>query len=145
MEDQRLGASATDPLHQTGAADQVSGDLGDRSLSHFPGHDFAAPDIDCQVEEEPDAPHAGGQVGEDPDPDLIGPGSPQARNRTRFLWRSCSSSTMRLPMGVEHAVEAALRTDVEAPIRQDGNDLPRRQRRELGLIAAAGSADDPRP
>jgi hypothetical protein len=38
-------------------------------------------------------------------------------------------------MGMEHPVEAALRTDVETPIRQDRHDLSRRQRRELRLVA----------
>jgi hypothetical protein len=38
-------------------------------------------------------------------------------------------------MGMQHAVEAALRTDVEAPIGKDRHDLARRQRRELGFVA----------
>ena len=38
-------------------------------------------------------------------------------------------------MGVQHPVEAALRTDIEAPVGQNGHDLPRWQRRELRLVA----------
>jgi hypothetical protein len=38
-------------------------------------------------------------------------------------------------MGMEHAVEAPLRTDIEALIGQDRYNLPRRQRRKLRLVA----------
>jgi hypothetical protein len=38
-------------------------------------------------------------------------------------------------MGMEHAVEAPLRTDIEALIGQDRHNLPRRQRRKLRLVA----------
>jgi hypothetical protein len=44
-----------DPLPQAGPADEVSGDLGLLSLGHVPGHHLAAPDIDHQIEVEPDA------------------------------------------------------------------------------------------
>jgi hypothetical protein len=42
---------------------------------------------------------------------------------------------VNLPVGVEHPVEAALGTDVKAPIRQHRHDLPRRERCEFRLIA----------
>jgi hypothetical protein len=42
---------------------------------------------------------------------------------------------MGLAMGMEHAVEAALRADVQPAIGQDRHDLARRQRRELGFVA----------
>jgi hypothetical protein len=42
---------------------------------------------------------------------------------------------MGLTMVMEHPVEAALRADVEAPIGQDRNDLPRRQGGEFRLVA----------
>jgi len=42
---------------------------------------------------------------------------------------------MGLAMGMEHAVEAALRADLDAPIGQGRQDLPGRQRRELRLVA----------
>jgi hypothetical protein len=45
-------------------------------------------------------------------------------------------------MGMEHPVEAPLRTDIEALIRQDRHDLPRGQRREFGLVAGE---QDPLP
>ena len=41
---------------------------------------------------------------------------------------------MNLPVGVEHPVEAALGTDIKAPIRQHRHDLSWRQRREFGLV-----------
>ncbi len=42
---------------------------------------------------------------------------------------------MGLPMGMENAVKAALRADIDAPIRQDRHDLPRWQRGEFRLVA----------
>ncbi len=42
---------------------------------------------------------------------------------------------MGLAMVVQYAVEAALGTDIQASISQDRHDLPRRQRREFGLVA----------
>jgi hypothetical protein len=49
---------------------------------------------------------------------------------------------MGLAMGMEHPVEAALRPDIQAPIGKDRHDLPRRQRRKLGLVAGE---QDPLP
>jgi hypothetical protein len=42
---------------------------------------------------------------------------------------------MRLAMVMEHAVEAALRADIQTPISKDRHDLSRRQRCKLGLVA----------
>lgn len=44
--DQRLGPALADPLPQTGAADEISGDLGLFPLGHVPGQHLAAPDVD---------------------------------------------------------------------------------------------------
>ena len=49
---------------------------------------------------------------------------------------------MGLSMGVQHPVEAALRADVAAPIRQDWHDLPRGQSSKFRLIAGE---QDPLP
>lgn len=42
---------------------------------------------------------------------------------------------MGLSMGVQHPVKAALRTDIQAPVRQDRHDLSWRQRGEFRLVA----------
>jgi hypothetical protein len=42
---------------------------------------------------------------------------------------------VKLPVGMEHPVEAALGTDVQPPIRQNRNDLSWRHRREFRLVA----------
>ena len=42
---------------------------------------------------------------------------------------------MGLAVGVQHPVEAALRTDIQAPVRQHRHDLPGRKRREFRLVA----------
>jgi hypothetical protein len=47
---------------------------------------------------------------------------------------------MGLAMGMEHAVEAAFRPDIQAPIGKDRHDLARRQCRELRLVAGEQDA-----
>jgi hypothetical protein len=42
---------------------------------------------------------------------------------------------MGLAMGMQHAIEAALRTDIQAAIGKDRHDLSRRHGRELRLVA----------
>jgi hypothetical protein len=65
MEDQRLEPTFADPLPQTSAANEISGDLRLFPLGHIPSHHFAAPDVDHQIEEQPDTTDAGGQVSGD--------------------------------------------------------------------------------
>ena len=135
MEDQRLGPALADPLSQAGPADQIRGDLGVFPIRHVPGHHLAAPDVDHQIEVQPDATDASGQVGDVPAPELIGPSGLQARHGAGFLGRPGTATAMDLAMGMEHPVEAALRADVDAAIGKDRHDLARRQRRELRLVA----------
>lgn len=45
------------------------------------------------------------------------------------------TAAVDLPMGVQHPIKAAFRTDIQPAIGQNGHDLSRRQRREFGLIA----------
>jgi hypothetical protein len=131
MEDQGLRAPPVDPLTQAGLAHEVGGDLGVFPLSHLPGHDFAAPNVDHQVEVEPVAPDAGGQLGDVPAPELIRPVSPQPRNGTRLLRKASSAAAMVLPMGRQ------------ALIGKDRNDLPRRQGGEF-LYGDPGRPHHPR-
>ena len=53
---------------------------------------------------------------------------------TWLLWCPGPSATVNLPMGVEHPVKAAFRTDIKPAIGQDRHDLSWRQRREFGLV-----------
>jgi hypothetical protein len=108
VQDQPALALLADALPDAGPADQIRGQLGILALVDVPGDDLAAPDVDHQVEVEPYAPHAGGQVGDVPAPELIGPISTPPGHRTRLLWRSGPSAVLYLLVGVEHAVEAAL-------------------------------------
>lgn len=50
-------------------------------------------------------------------------------------WSPGAATAVRVAMGVQHAVEAALGTDAEPPMGKNRHDLARRQRRELGFIA----------
>jgi len=63
MEVQKLGPAFGDPHAQAGSADEISSDLGLFPFGDIPGHDLAAPDIDLQIEVEPDATNAGREVG----------------------------------------------------------------------------------
>ena len=98
MEDQRLLASFTGPLTQA-----------------RPVH---------QIEVNPDSADRGGEIGDVPAPHLIRACRTQSRYWARLLWWPCPTAAMGLSIGVQHPVEAALRIDIQAPIRQDRHDLP---------------------
>jgi hypothetical protein len=51
------------------------------------------------------------------------------------LWWPGTTAPVDLAVVVEHAVEAALGTDVQTPVRQDGHDLAGWKRREFRLVA----------
>ena len=86
MEDQRrllalVAAKAAGPavaLLESGSLRQIRRDLSRLHLGHIPGHHFAAPDVDHQVEVQPHATHTCGQVGDVPAPYLIRPPWPRA-------------------------------------------------------------------
>ena len=108
MEDQRLAAALPDPLPQTSAADENSGDLRLLPIGHILSHHFSVPDVDHQIEVQPDTTDAGGQVGDVPTPHLIGAPGLQPRHRTGLLGRTGPATTMHLAVGMEHPVEAPL-------------------------------------
>ena len=108
MEVQWLVAAFADPLPQTSAADEISGDLGLFPIGPIPGHHFAAPDVDHQIKVEPDTTNTRGQEGDVSTPNLIGSPGLQPRHRTGLLGRTGPATTMHLAVGMEHPVEAAL-------------------------------------
>ena len=71
MEDQRLLPALADPLSQASPAYQIRCNGWIFSLSNIPGHDLAAPDVDHQVEIQPDPAHGGWQIGDVPTPELV--------------------------------------------------------------------------
>ena len=142
VQDQTLLAALADPLLDAGAADQIGGHLGIFPLGDVPGDDLAAPDVDHQVEVQPYATHAGGQVGDVPAPQLIGTIRTPPRHRPRLLRRPGPSAALDLLVGVEHPVEAALGGEEHALIGQVRHDLRRWQRGVLRLVA---DRQDPLP
>lgn len=79
VQDQTSLALLGDPLSEAGPADQISGHLGLLPLGDVPGDDLATPDIHHQIEVEPHAPHAGGEVGVG-----VGPGRPTSLSADGF-------------------------------------------------------------
>jgi hypothetical protein len=73
MKDQRLGPALVDSFRQARPADQISDALRLFPLGYISGHNLAAPDVDHQIQAEPDAAHTGGQVGDIPTTVLIWP------------------------------------------------------------------------
>ncbi len=71
MEDQRLLAALADPLADAGPADQIGCDGSVLAFGDIPSDDLAAPDVDHQIEVQPNATHGGGQVGDVPAPHLV--------------------------------------------------------------------------
>jgi len=135
MEDQGLPAAFADPFLEAGPAHQIGGDLSVFPLGHLPGHHLAAPDVDHQVKIQLHPPHAGGQVGDVPTPELIRPPGFQPRHRPWRLGRAGPTAAVGLSMGMEHPVEAALGSEIQPTVGQNWHDLARRQCRELRLIA----------
>ncbi len=86
VEDQRLLPAFTDPLSQASPAHKFCCDGGIFSLGDIPGHHFAAPDIDHQVEVELDPAHGGGEIGDVPTPELVRSDSPEPWHGSWFLW-----------------------------------------------------------
>jgi len=108
VQDQQLPAALADPLAQADSAHQIGGDPRIFAFGDIPGHDLAAPDIDHQVEVQPDPTHAGRQIGDVPAPDLIRPCALEPWHSSWFLWWPGSTAPVHLAVGVEHAVKAAL-------------------------------------
>ncbi len=71
MEDQGLFPDLADPLAQASPAHQIRCNGWILTLIDIPGHDLAAPDVDHQVEVQPDPAHGGGQIGDVPAPHLL--------------------------------------------------------------------------
>ena len=99
--DQRLGPTFADPLPQAGPAYEISGDLGLFPFGHIPGHHFAAPDVDHQIELEPDTTDAGGQIDDVPTAYLIWGSGLHPRNRTGCAGRTGTTTTVDLAVGIE--------------------------------------------
>jgi len=83
-------------LLETGSLRQIRRDLSRLHLGHIPGHHFAAPDVDHQVEVQPHATHTCWQVGDVPAPYLIRPPGLEPWHCTGFLWRTGSPVVVSL-------------------------------------------------
>jgi hypothetical protein len=117
MKDQRLGPALVDSFPQARPADQISGALCLFPPGYISGHHLAAPDIDHQIQAEPDAAHTGGQVGRWPNYSLDMVLWPLAAPPCRApLGGTGTAPEMGLAMGMEHSVQASLRIDVQPAI-----------------------------
>ncbi len=73
IQDQWLLTSLADPLADAGPAHQIGCDGWVFPFCDVSGHHLAAPDVDHQIEVQPNATHGGGQVGDVPAPHLVCP------------------------------------------------------------------------
>ena len=126
MQGQLPMAPLADPLPDANPADQIGSERSVLAVLDVPGNDHAAPDIDHQIEVQPHAPNAGGQVGDVSAPEIIEADRTLSWHWPRILRRFGPSAALHLLVGVEHAVEAALRGQVLALAGQVGHDLRRR-------------------
>ena len=108
VQDQRLLSALTDPLSQASPTDQIRCNGWMLTLIHIPGHNLSAPDVDHQIEVQPDPAHGGGQIRDDPAPELVRSCGSEPWHASWFLWCPCSTAPVHLSMGMEHAVKAAL-------------------------------------
>ena len=112
------------PLTQAGSALEIRCNGWIVSLSNVPGHHFAAPNVDHEVEIQPDSSNGGGQVGDVPTPHLIRTCCTQPRYWTRLLWWPCSTAPVDLSVGMKHPIKAALRTDNDPLVGKGWHNLP---------------------
>ena len=108
VQHQRLSAPLADPLTQAGPAHQIGCDGLILTLGDILGHQFAAPDVDHQVEIQPDPSNGFGHVCYVQAPHLIRSCGPQAWNWPGLLLWPGTTAAMGLPVGVQHPIKAAL-------------------------------------
>jgi len=94
MQDQRLPASFADPLAQAGSTYEIGCDHKAFPLGDIPCDDLTAPNIDHQVEVQPDPANGGGQVGDIPAQHLVG----TCRSEPRYWARLLRCSGPRPPL-----------------------------------------------
>jgi len=71
MQDKWLAPAFADLLSEAGPTYQICCNGGIVSFGDIPGHNLAAPDVDHQLEVQPDPAHGGGEIGDVPAPELI--------------------------------------------------------------------------
>ena len=108
MENQGLLSAFADPLFQASPTHQIRCDHWILTLLDIPGHHLSAPDVDHQVEIQPDPTHSGGQIGDVPAPHLIRTCGPQPWNRSGLLREPGATTPVHLVIVAEDPVEAAL-------------------------------------
>jgi hypothetical protein len=108
VEDQLLLTAPTDSLAQARPAHPIGCNGGVFSFSDIPGHHLAAPDVDHQLEGQPDAAHDSGQIGDVPAAHLIWTSSPEPWHWARFLWWPGTPPPVNLAVGIENSIKAAL-------------------------------------
>ena len=112
VEDQQLLPCFADALSEASPALQIRCDGWVLELGDIPDHHLPAPDIDHQVEVQPDSANGGMQIRDVPTPHLIGSCSPKPWHAPGFLWWPCPTPTLELAVGMEHPVKVPLGTDV---------------------------------
>jgi hypothetical protein len=81
---------------------------------HVPIHDLSAPDIDHQIEIEPDPFDVGRQITHILTPHLIWAVGPQPRNWSWLLGKPGSGTALGLAMGMQYSLKTALRANIAA-------------------------------
>src|SRR3954468_4247304 len=132
MQDKGTGEAALGPDR---FAHEIGGVLGAFALVDLPGNDLAAEDVEDQVEVEEHAPDWTRHPGDVPAPDLAGAAGAVAGRRFATHRRLGPAAMVLLLCRPQDAVEAGLRGEIAALVRQAGHDLAGRQALE-GLAVA---------
>src|SRR5918912_2989894 len=132
VQDEGAGEAALGPDR---LAHELGGQLGTFALVDLPADDLAAVDIEDQVEVEEHAPDRAGHPGDVPAPDLAGAAGAVAGRRLATRRRLGPTAMVLLLFRPQDAVEAGLRGEIAALIREARHDLAGRQALE-GLAVA---------
>ena len=116
-----------DALAHADVAQQLAGQLGTLAIEHLPADDLAAEQILKQVQIEVLAAHLGGQIGDVPTENLIGPGGYQGPWLAALLRCALQAPMGQLAFLAQHPVHRGLGGHIDAAVGQARHDLTGRQ------------------
>ena len=121
---------------------KLDGMLGLVGSVHLETDDLAAVEVQDQVQVEPETLDAARQEGHVPAPHLARTGRDVRAGRAAPTRRAGPTATLHLALCTQHAMEARLAAQIDALIRQHGDDPRRRHVSKAGLV---GNGDNARP
>ena len=129
-----FGLICSDSLGKSGSLNDADGMLGIVRFMHLPANDFAAVDIENQVQIKPASCCIGGQVRHIPAPELTGSVSDVGRCGALLFGLLGATTVSVLTLGAQHSAKGRFTGDVNSLIGQRWDDACRRSISKAGLV-----------